>query len=229
MPLRSRLAALRFIRRLALATGGAAFAACAALPPVLRAAEPLPFVVAADAQAARPLAVGARVPAVTLKTSDGADFDLAAALAAKPTLLIFYRGGWCPFCNTQLAELQGYQDKFLALGYQILAVSPDAPGAMPATVEKNHLGYTLLSDVGMQASSAFVVAWRVEAASAERYATRGIALAPVPGEPGAFWLPVPAVFVVRPPGVVAHVFSDPNFRVRPPAAEIFAAAEAALK
>ena len=224
-----RHTALRLIRRFALATGGAAFVACAAFPPLIRAAEPLPFVVAADAQAARPIAVGASVPTLTLKTSDGADFDLAAALAAKPSLLIFYRGGWCPFCNTQLAELQSYQDKFLALGYQIFAVSPDAPGSMPATVEKNHLGYTLLSDVAMQASSAFGIAWRVEAASAERFAARGITLAPVPGEAGAFWLPVPAVFVVRPPGVVAHVFSDPNFRVRPPAAEIFAAAEAALK
>ena len=185
--------------------------------------------ISATADLAKPLAIGSTVPAAMLKTADGAEFSLAAALAAKPTLLVFYRGGWCPFCNTQLAELQQSQDKFLALGYQILAISTDAPASMPATVEKNHLGYTLLSDRDMQASSAFGIAWRAEPASAERYASRGISLAPVPGEPGAFWLPVPSVFVVRPPGVIVHTFSDPNFRVRPPVDALLAAATAAVK
>jgi len=199
------------------------------LSPLSRAVEAPPLPVASTAEVARPLAVGATAPAAMLKTADGTPFNLAESLATKPTLLVFYRGGWCPFCNTQLAELQKYQDEFIALGYQILAVSPDAPGSMPTTVDKNHLAYTLLSDRDMQASGAFGIAWRTEAAMAERYATRGIALAPVPGEPGAFWLPVPSVFVVRPPGVIAHVFSDANFRVRPPMDELLKAATAAVK
>ncbi|RMG56016.1 MAG: hypothetical protein D6723_01365 [Acidobacteria bacterium] len=41
-----------------------------------------------------PLLVGERVPSVTLKTVDGRPFDLSAAIARKPTVLIFYRGGW---------------------------------------------------------------------------------------------------------------------------------------
>ncbi len=41
-----------------------------------------------------PLLVGERVPPVTLKTVDGRPFDLRAAIARKPTVLIFYRGGW---------------------------------------------------------------------------------------------------------------------------------------
>jgi peroxiredoxin len=197
--------------------------------PSSRAVEAAPLTIAAAADVAQPLAVGATAPTAILKTADGADFKLAESLATKPTILVFYRGGWCPFCNTQLAELQKSQDKFIALGYQILAISPDAPGSMPDTVEKNHLGYTLLSDRNMQASAAFGIAWRTEAAMAERYATRGIALAPVPDEPGAFWLPVPSVFVVRPPGVIAYAFSDPNFRVRPPVNALLEAATAAVK
>jgi len=42
----------------------------------------------------RPLLIGSEVPDVTLKTLDGADFELRAAVARKPTVLIFYRGGW---------------------------------------------------------------------------------------------------------------------------------------
>jgi peroxiredoxin len=101
--------------------------------------------VAEKAESAVSLAVGAIAPGVMLKAMGGVDFDLGAAMATKPTVLIFYRGGWCPYCNTQLAELQKYQDQFVALGYQILAITPDAPEAMPATAEKNALGYSLLS------------------------------------------------------------------------------------
>ncbi len=50
--------------------------------------------VADSAQQVRPLLIGSQVPAVELKTSSGESFDLQKALAGKPSLLIFYRGGW---------------------------------------------------------------------------------------------------------------------------------------
>lgn len=42
----------------------------------------------------RPLLIGSTVPELTLKNLDDSDFDLNAAIAQKPTILIFYRGGW---------------------------------------------------------------------------------------------------------------------------------------
>jgi hypothetical protein len=42
----------------------------------------------------RPLLIGRQAPALTLTAADGSAFDLDAALHAKPTVLIFYRGGW---------------------------------------------------------------------------------------------------------------------------------------
>lgn len=41
-----------------------------------------------------PILVGASVPKLTLTTLNGSSFDLNAAIAEKPTVLIFYRGGW---------------------------------------------------------------------------------------------------------------------------------------
>jgi len=41
-----------------------------------------------------PLLNGAKIPEITVKTTDGTMFDLAAALKTKPTVLVFYRGGW---------------------------------------------------------------------------------------------------------------------------------------
>lgn len=41
-----------------------------------------------------PLLIGAMVPKLTLTAADGRSFDLNAAITKKPTVLIFYRGGW---------------------------------------------------------------------------------------------------------------------------------------
>ena len=61
--------------------------------------------VPASAEATSALRVGAEVPAVTLKTVDGQPFDLKLAAEEKPLVVVFYRGGWCKYCNTQLKQL----------------------------------------------------------------------------------------------------------------------------
>lgn len=42
----------------------------------------------------RPALIGTEVADLTLRTAAGAAFDLNAAFAEKPTVLILYRGGW---------------------------------------------------------------------------------------------------------------------------------------
>ena len=41
-----------------------------------------------------PILVGTTIPKLTLTTVNGSPFDLNAAIIEKPTVLIFYRGGW---------------------------------------------------------------------------------------------------------------------------------------
>ena len=41
-----------------------------------------------------PILPGATVPDVNFRTLDGKSFRLKQAVSEKPTLLIFYRGGW---------------------------------------------------------------------------------------------------------------------------------------
>lgn len=193
------------------------------------AALPVHAAIAPSAAEAKPLTVGATAPSVTVKTADGTAFDLGAALTEKPTILIFYRGGWCPFCNRELGELAEFEPKFTALGYQIIAISTDAPTGLAPTAEKNHIAYRLLSDRDMVAASAYQVAFRVDAATQKKYAGYKIALAPVPGEPDAVWLPVPTAYVIGRDRVIRFAFSNPDFKVRVPAAELLAAAQSAAK
>lgn len=182
---------------------------------------------ASSPEAAKPLSVGSAAPGAMVRTADGAERDLAAEIAGKPTLVIFYRGSWCPYCNKHLAALQELEPQLLALGYQILAVSPDESAGLQAMKEKNHLNYRLLSDHGMKASEAFGLAFRIAPAMVEKYKTYGITLPSVPGEPDARWLPVPAVYLIGRDGRIKFAHSNPDYKVRLSADQVLAAAKSA--
>lgn len=49
---------------------------------------------ASSPTAIRPLLLGSEVPAAQVQTLDGEAADLRAIVAGKPSLLLFYRGGW---------------------------------------------------------------------------------------------------------------------------------------
>lgn len=183
---------------------------------------------AASAADAHPLAVGAHAPGITLTDRDGVALELGAAFAAQPTVLVFYRGSWCPFCNRQLAALGELEPKLLALGYQILAVSPDRAEGLKKMAGENHLDYRLLSDHAMDASLAYGVAFRVPTEMRQAYREHGIELAPLPGGEGA-WLPVPTVFIVGRDGVIKFMFSNPDYKVRLSNNALLAAAQVAAK
>ena len=86
--------------------------------------------IATSPDTVRPLLNGMTVPAISVLDQAGKTVDLTAAIKQKPTVLVFYRGGWCPYCNTQLAGLQQVEGEFAKLGYQIIAISPEAPLAV---------------------------------------------------------------------------------------------------
>jgi peroxiredoxin len=176
-----------------------------------------------------PLAVGKRLPEVTVKTAEGQDFDLAAQTSGKPTVVIFYRGGWCPYCNLHLAQLQEAEPKLLALGYQILAISTDRPEDLHVTTDKHHLTYTLLSDRQMVAASAFHVAFKLPEAEREKYAKFNIDVPSIPNDPNGRWLPVPSVFIVNKQGEIKFVHSNPDFKKRISMPDLLAAAETAAQ
>ena len=80
------------------------------LIPMIAAVTLLPLMgraeLAESPEKVHPLDKGAAVPDVTLQTVDGKKFALKAETSAQPTVIIFYRGGWCPFCNAHLADVQ---------------------------------------------------------------------------------------------------------------------------
>ena len=55
------------------------------------------------------LKVGDRAPAIVLENAKGTIVDVDRLLKKGPVIVIFYRGGWCPYCNL---ELKAYQAIF---------------------------------------------------------------------------------------------------------------------
>jgi thiol-disulfide isomerase/thioredoxin len=56
-------------------------------------------------QQVQPLAVGARAPIFSARTTEGALRTFGPDSYKRPLVVIFYRGGWCPYCNAQLSDL----------------------------------------------------------------------------------------------------------------------------
>jgi peroxiredoxin len=92
------------------------------------------------------LAVGDRAPVFTLPDPRGNQVSLADRLASGPAVLVFYRGEWCPYCNTYLRALQAILPNIRKKGASLIAVSPQTPDHSLSMAEKADLEFDVLSD-----------------------------------------------------------------------------------
>ena len=181
------------------------------------------------AEDVQPLLIGKALPKMMVRTGENEPFDLNAAVAEKPVVLIFYRGGWCPYCNKHLGQLQAIEGQLVEMGYQIIAVSPDRPEKIKAAVDKHGLKYPLVSDSEMGAAKAMGVAFRLDDATVSKYKTEyGIDIEADSGQKHHLLL-APSVFLVGTDGVVQFSYVNPNYEVRIDPAVLLEAAKAARR
>jgi len=74
---------------------------------------------------AKALNVGSPLPEFQLEAMDSHTVS-SESFKAKPHLLLFYRGNWCPFCTAQIAELALAYKRLEALGVTIVLISPQS-------------------------------------------------------------------------------------------------------
>ena len=167
-------------------------------------------------------------PNVELRTPSGEAESLDAIIAGKPTVLIFYRGGWCPYCNTPLKELNDIESNLSELGYQIIAISPDAPEQLAATVDKTEVAYQLYSDSKLAASDAFGITFTLDQKTLDKYKKYKIDLGVASGGDNVDRLPVPAVFILTSEGKISFQYVSPDYRSRIPGKLLLTAAQTSL-
>lgn len=166
-----------------------------------------------DPKQINPIEVGAQMPDATVKTPTGEAVQLRALTDGKPTVLVFYRGGWCPYCNRHLAELGEIEPQLLALGYQIIALSTDDPAHTAEVAQTAGLNYQLLSDADMAASKAFGIAFRVDDATMAKLHSYKIDIEAASSQSHRL-LPVPAFFVTDAAGTITYRHFNPDYSVR---------------
>lgn len=153
------------------------------------------------------LEVGTKAPALVLKDVNGKDVDLGELYKAKaPVVITFYRGGWCPFCNTALKAWGEKIAELESAGGTLIAITPETAEHAVATKDKIGWQYNALVDTDGSALRAF----RVGFAGNERYA-------PMLGQRNAGGrneLPAPSTFIIDKDGVVRWAFNDWDYKKR---------------
>ncbi len=147
------------------------------------------------------LPVGAAAPDAAVKNRAGETIRLSELYADGPVVLVFYRGGWCPYCNAQLSSWAPKVEELESLGYRFVAVSPETREHQYETIAKTELKGLALSDAHGETMRRFRVGFELTPETVKKYRGFGINL----DSWNTFqrWeLPAPATFVIDEEGVI---------------------------
>jgi len=171
----------------------------------------------------KPLSVGTRAPVFSARSTDGTLRTFSPGRYAKPTIVLFYRGGWCPYCNAQLSDLRLVEPKLRASGFEIVFLSTDRPELLYSSLKAQEIHYTLLSDSHLEAANAFHIAYHLDDATIAKQREYGVDLESTTGTM-LHELPVPSVFIIDTSGMIRYVYSNPDYKIRLGADALWAAA-----
>ena len=155
-----------------------------------------------------PILIGETLPNANFQNSEGEYVQLKALLGEKPTVLVFYRGGWCHYRNVQLSGLVEIEEDVLKLGYQIVAISPDDYKNLQSTIENNSTKYKLLSDPNGKFIKEIGIAFKTSSSLKEYITGKG-----QKGETSPV-IPAPTVMIVDKKGVIKFEYINPNYKER---------------
>jgi peroxiredoxin len=188
-----------------LAIGGIAFLACLTfgigggrfVSYTLRGTRNPPFTLA--------VALKDRFPDFKLADQDGLPHDAELFNASPLTLMVVYRGDFCPFARFELGELSRRQDEFHKAGIQIVALSADPRPRSTMLARFLRTNLPLLSDPSESLLSKLGLV--------QHY----------PAQPDSA---IPAFFLIDRNHRVRWIFTSPYYREQPSSQTILDAAQA---
>ena len=154
-----------------------------------------------------PLLISEFIPDTTIVAVDGTKQSTKNIFSNKPTVLIFYRGGWCPYCNLHLVEIQKVEKDIVSMGFQIIAVSTDSPKNLNLTTAKDSLKYSLYSDSNGALAKSIGIAYKAPKNYEPILKTGSEGV-----NPG--FLPVPSLFVVDTSGKIVFEYISLDIKNR---------------
>ncbi|MGE3794382.1 MAG: redoxin domain-containing protein [Dehalococcoidia bacterium] len=142
--------------------------------------------------------VGERTPEFTLVDQAGREVSFPSAAGEGGAVIVFHRGAaWCPFCRTQVLEMQRRLGDFEAAGVTVMAISPDPPQALVDFAAQQGVTFPLLSDADSSVIRRF-----------------GILNTLIDPDEPFYGIPYPGVYVTDSEGVVRAKFFRRYYRER---------------
>jgi peroxiredoxin len=141
------------------------------------------------------LKVGETVASFKLKNAANEIVSSQTILLQQHMMLLFYRGDWCPFCMSQMEDLQALLPLLKDFNIRLVAVSPDPVATVKNTERRFGKDYLFLSDPDLKVIRQF-------------------------GIENEKQLPHPSIFLVDSEGILLWYYSSADYKVRPTASQL---------
>jgi peroxiredoxin len=86
---------------------------------------------------------GDRFPDLSIRTIGGGEMVLPRDVEGFYSVILFYRGAWCPYCKAQLAAFGRARASLQSIGVEVVALSVDDEAVSKALVENLHLNFPI--------------------------------------------------------------------------------------
>lgn len=156
--------------------------------------------------------VGETAPNFALKNALGKTIELTDYLKKGKVILTWYRGGWCPYCNLTLHQLQEELPNFEANNATLIALTPELPDKSMTTAEKNDLKFEVLSDVGNKVAREYGIVFALTDEVAKSY-NAAFDMNAYNGDESNE-LPLAATYIIDEDGQIIYAFLDADYRNR---------------
>ncbi|OFV99734.1 MAG: hypothetical protein A3F68_02415 [Acidobacteria bacterium RIFCSPLOWO2_12_FULL_54_10] len=144
------------------------------------------------------LKVGEKIPAFRGTDQNGQERDFQSIKGPKGAVIVFSRSAdWCPYCKTQLIEMEQYIDDFKKQGLGVVAMTYDSTEIVADFAKRHNITYPLLGDSDFNIIRAF-----------------GVLNTSVPEDHTWYGVPYPGTFIVDQDGVVRSKYFEDNYRDR---------------
>lgn len=152
---------------------------------------------------------------------NGKTVKLSEMWSEGPVVLMWYRGGWCPYCNLQLRAMQQELKAIEGAGAKLIVLTPELPEKAKETAEANDVSFVALHDKNNATARKYGLVFELPESILPLYRDQ-LHLADVNGN-DAMELPLSAVYVIDTDGKIRYAFLDADYTQRAEPADVVAA------
>jgi peroxiredoxin len=167
--------------------------------------------------------VGTVLPDAELLDVHGAVITLSQAAGGGPSVLVFYRGAWCPYCNIALSAYQAQLlPELTERGIRLVAISPQKPDGSLTMQQKHDLSFAVVSDPANAIAGRLGIRTRPSDEARAAQLKLGLDLTSVNAD-GTDSLPMPATVILGADRTVRWIDVRPDYSTRTEPAQVIGA------